>query len=415
MQPKTGDINSLDEAATSFKKIKIAVVSSSFPPLSKGGISSAQYGLLLFLQKNEKFIVRGFSFCDKINATEKDISRSSTPSWIKKIVRRCFIILFKILDPGTLSYQSADIFESFWGSIKAAFKIKFFRPDIIFISDHGAPMFFISPLVKAKFVYSAHHNPMRFTGNPLLGNMSEKDAKFATSIEKICTKKCSFLTAPSAYMLQATQDSHDISVKNSVIPNLIDVDFLNSVQEQKTLTAKGKDYKIFIPSAFSVIKGERFVLSIMQHITHALPQKEITFYLSGAKSNKLQFEIEKNPNLKVLILGQREYSENLSYLKSCDLCISPTLLESFGMSILEATLLGVPVVTFDVGGNKELIEEGQNGCLVDYLDLSSLAQKSVALIEHPLDPKQVIAATNNKYSIEKTRQSILELIDELMA
>ena len=69
--------------------LKVAVVSSSFPPLSAGGVSSAQYGFLRLIKKQKNIQVYGFSFLDnyKLEGVENEnIIRSGTPLILKKII-----------------------------------------------------------------------------------------------------------------------------------------------------------------------------------------------------------------------------------------------------------------------------------------------------------------------------------------
>ena len=41
--------------------------------------------------------------------------------------------------------------------------------------------------------------------------------------------------------------------------------------------------------------------------------------------------------------------------------LQPTHMECFSLSILESFAANVPVITTNVGGNKEVIDEGENG------------------------------------------------------
>jgi len=396
--------------------IKIAIVSSSFPPLSAGGVSSAQYGLLLLLRQNKNFEVHGFSFGDATSSledTDFGIHRSGTPLWLKRIIKKLLSIVFKLLDKGTKSYQTSDVFCSAIGSIKAAFKIKKFSPDIVIVSDHGAPMFFIMLFVKAKYIWTSHHNPMRFINNPLLEKMSVKDAKFATSIEKKCIKKCSYVISPSKYMNDFIKVSHNVEDNSCIIPNIIDLDFLNNIKSKEHFSTSIDEYKIFIPSAGSEVKGERYVFSIMHWITNSIKDKKIVFLLSGNISDKLAYEISQQNKIKCVFLGQQEYSSSIAYLKSCDICISPTLFESFGMAILEAMLSGIPVIAFDVGGNRELIRNGENGYIVDYLNITQLCNKAIKLINEPLAKETVVSKTREIYSIKDVENKLFSLITSL--
>ncbi len=73
-------------------------------------------------------------------------------------------------------------------------------------------------------------------------------------------------------------------------------------------------------------------------------------------SNKVQeYKLEKN----VLLLG---YKLNpYPYIANADILVSTSLSESFGLSIYEATLLGVPVVAYSYPALKEIVADGKNG------------------------------------------------------
>jgi glycosyltransferase involved in cell wall biosynthesis len=75
------------------------------------------------------------------------------------------------------------------------------------------------------------------------------------------------------------------------------------------------------------------------------------------------------------------YQENLALVKSCSFGVSPTLIENFGMSILEAHACGVPMVSFDVGGNSDIVRHGRNGMLVPYLDIEGLVRAACRLMD----------------------------------
>jgi len=398
--------------------LKIAIVSSSFPPLSSGGVSSAQYGLLHILKKQADLDVKAFSFSD-ISAADSDstegIIRSGTPWLIKKLIILSCSIFFKLKDRGTVAYQTSDIFSNAVGSLLTAFKIRKFKPDIVIVSDHGAPMFFIQPFVKAKYIWVAHHNPMRFVNNPLFGNCSIPDAQFATDIEKLCTKNCFAIFSPSSYMKGEMEKSHGVFENSFVVPNYLDETFAQEIQPLRHERVLDEEYLIFIPSAGSVIKGERYTLSIIMWINSQVKDVTPVFLLSGELSKSLEYEISLLQDIKVIILGQLKYSKNIAYLKACDLCISPTLAESFGMALLEALTSVVPVVAFNVGGNADLISNGENGYLVEYLNIAELCEKALDVIQAPLSKSVIISSTQKRYcrvDIEASLISHLKQVHE---
>src|SRR5690606_11500957 len=62
------------------------------------------------------------------------------------------------------------------------------------------------------------------------------------------------------------------------------------------------------------------------------------------------------------------------FYNTCDVFVSPTLEESFGLTILESIACGTPVVAFNVGGIPDIVEHKIHGYLSKYLDSSDLAK-----------------------------------------
>jgi len=60
--------------------------------------------------------------------------------------------------------------------------------------------------------------------------------------------------------------------------------------------------------------------------------------------------------LDVRLLGDiQKHAELASIYRSSDLFVSPSMMESFGMTLAEAQATGTPVVAFDVGGIREAV------------------------------------------------------------
>ena len=74
-----------------------------------------------------------------------------------------------------------------------------------------------------------------------------------------------------------------------------------------------------------------------------------------------------------------ERSDVSEVLHGLDCFVLPSLAEGISNTILEAMASGLPVVATDVGGNRELIEEGMTGKLVPLGDVRGMAEEIVAL------------------------------------
>jgi glycosyltransferase involved in cell wall biosynthesis len=91
-------------------------------------------------------------------------------------------------------------------------------------------------------------------------------------------------------------------------------------------------------------------------------------------------------------------------------------MENYSMAILEALLLGLPVLAFETGGNADLIRSGQNGYLFPFPDANALSAQAADL----LDP-ETLAALHKRTSVysgeqldpEEAAQAYVDLLESL--
>jgi sugar transferase (PEP-CTERM/EpsH1 system associated) len=69
-----------------------------------------------------------------------------------------------------------------------------------------------------------------------------------------------------------------------------------------------------------------------------------------------------------------ERSDIPELLRAMDLFVLPSLSEGISNTILEAMATGLPVIATDVGGNPELVRDGETGMLVPHSDPDALAK-----------------------------------------
>ncbi|WP_343854494.1 glycosyltransferase family 4 protein [Algoriphagus jejuensis] len=90
-------------------------------------------------------------------------------------------------------------------------------------------------------------------------------------------------------------------------------------------------------------------------------------------------------------------------------------IETFGMTILEAMNYGLPVIVPTVGGITELVQDGENGFLIDSSDLKGLIGKIRLLASEPaIWKKMSIKSVENAglFTNEKFKSGIAELVDK---
>ncbi len=125
---------------------------------------------------------------------------------------------------------------------------------------------------------------------------------------------------------------------------------------------------------------------------------------------------------KVHFLGHRDDVPRL--MPHFDLLWSTSAYEGQSNTILEAMALGVPVVATDVAGTRDLIVDGQSGCLVDHrLDTprrrAALARHTQILLEDPERARRLGEAGRRRaleeFSVEKMVERYVNLYREVLS
>jgi len=83
----------------------------------------------------------------------------------------------------------------------------------------------------------------------------------------------------------------------------------------------------------------------------------------------------------VHFLGDR--SDVPELLQGLDLFVLSSISEGYSMALLEACAAALPIIATDVGGNREIVRDGESGLLVPAQNPNALATALVALLDAP--------------------------------
>jgi glycosyltransferase involved in cell wall biosynthesis len=94
----------------------------------------------------------------------------------------------------------------------------------------------------------------------------------------------------------------------------------------------------------------------------------------------------------------------------------PSETEGLGLAAIESLATGKPVVGFDVGGLREVIDDGETGRLVQFGDADAFIDAVLALL---LDPERLAAfgerawRAAERFDLQSHVRQLLELYSEL--
>lgn len=101
---------------------------------------------------------------------------------------------------------------------------------------------------------------------------------------------------------------------------------------------------------------------------------------------------------RTAFLGHRDDVADL--FAGLDVFVLPSLSEGMSNTMLEAMAAGVPVVASDVGGNREIVEDGRSGLLFASRDEAGLAERLKRLVEDPACRARLGEAGRDRVALE---------------
>ena len=94
------------------------------------------------------------------------------------------------------------------------------------------------------------------------------------------------------------------------------------------------------------------------------------------------------------------------FYSACDVFAAPSLIESFGLTALEAMACGTPVVAFQTGGLVDVVADGETGLLeTEVGSVVGLCSQIRWMLEHPAERQSMGLAARKR--VEKEFASAL--------
>jgi glycosyltransferase involved in cell wall biosynthesis len=346
------------------------------------------------------------------------------------------IISEKIID--RVSRKLGLLYQSFpFSSQQILSQARSFKPDIISLHNtHGA--YFSVPLIEhlskiAPIVWTLH-DMWSFTGNAshTFGNMSWKFLKNDKELSRIPP---AIGINTGAYLLRQKKRVYQHSDLSIITPSL----WLKDLAEQSPVFEGKKIYQVYngidpeifyprnkrqakkelgLPEDKPTImfsshfldkdnpwKGGYDLLEILSRID-AITKNEINFLVLG--EGKLN-ELKAFPKFNIFMQGYIHDEIKMSKcLSATDLFIYPTRADNLPNVLVESIACGTPCITFDIGGNKEIIKHNFNGIIINPFDFDSFARNTVDLLENT---EQLLLFQENCRPIVKEQFGLNKMTD----
>lgn len=148
----------------------------------------------------------------------------------------------------------------------------------------------------------------------------------------------------------------------NVEPNIVSIP-VGSLEKLTYPESIRKPYSLITASRLASEKHVDWIIEAVVEAKKTLPQLSLDIYGRGGEEEKLKKLIKDNQAEDYIILrGQQNLTE---VYKNYEGYLSGSTSEGFGLTLLEATGSGVPIIGFDVRyGNQTFIDHEQNGYII---------------------------------------------------
>ena len=229
------------------------------------------------------------------------------------------------------------------------------RPDVVYTSQQRFDCFMgevISRVLRVPHVVHLH-----FTPGPELRPRTMKRLR-----------TCDLVVAVSAF-IAARAAAHEVRLERILIlPNT-----LSYTLPPLANLERPSNGRLVIGQTGRMEENKGFGDSVAAFaLIHAREDVELVLVGDGRDRSRVEaLAKELGVAASVRFTGWQE--DPLSYLREFDVFIHPSRDEPFGLAVLEASAIGLPVVAYGDGGVPEIITDGETGLLTPVGDVEALA------------------------------------------
>lgn len=212
-----------------------------------------------------------------------------------------------------------------------------------------------------------HHQPKR---NILFDTLLYLKQSHHKSIIK---KYMDFFLTPSENLTQFV--SKHFQKEGKTLPNPI------LIEQNRNSNSEG-NYILFVGRLVPE-KGVLTLLKAFQNITKQFPNEQLWIIGKGNQSEELQNFAKNNELKNVLFLGNKSRKELQDIYANSKFSVVPSeYLEAYGNVILESLAFGKTVITSDLVGIKNEIEQHNVGLTYSYKNPKELEEKIIKLLSN---------------------------------
>lgn len=243
--------------------------------------------------------------------------------------------------------------------------------------------------------------------------------RFYEYADSFLIKNFNQIIAISEDIKKSVSKSSILQKKTIVIHNAVDTDYFKEkiavdINYKKKLKIEKNVNIIGTVGRLSAEKGQSYLIEAAKEVIDAYPDTVFLIAGEGLLKKPLASMVSsiglQNHIIFTGLIPQNEMRKTYSLF---DIFVLPSLREGFGLALIEAMAMGIPVTATNVGGIPEIIEDGKTGYLVPPADANAISKAVIALLSDKAKAESMAKAGQNFVREEASIHKFISRIEEV--
>lgn len=198
-------------------------------------------------------------------------------------------------------------------------------------------------------------------------------------IQKKIVSHSKAVISNSHYLANLLEIKLSVCIKNKIYV------IWNGIQLEKYKASKKlADEKVIVSvGRFEYKKGFDILIKAFAEVLKRVPDAKLIIAGNGDEKSKCMTLTEQlGISKKVIFLGQVPNDNIDKVFSKGRVFVCPSRNEPFGIVVLEAMAMGIPVITTDCGGVREIVGNNKYGYIVPAENKDAIAEKIIDLLEN---------------------------------
>lgn len=221
------------------------------------------------------------------------------------------------------------------------------------------------------------------------------------------------VVSPSVWLKEESQKSIFKTYPHYHIPNSFPKNTFQSRDKEfsRSLLDLPSDKKIILFVADSIHNTRKGYTYLVEALAK-LDDKEVLLCAIGSNTHL------SNSQIPCIELGRIEDERLMSVAyAAADVFVIPSLEDNLPNTVGESLCCGTPVISFNVGGIPDMVQDGTNGYLCPEISVDSLKQTIEKFLDNPaiFDREKISKEAHEKYALEVQARAYIDLYERILS